>query len=383
MSEAVPRPYRTVLVVEDDADQLGSWRREQAEYNADSSRPFRVRLLFAETEDAAYGLLETQRVDGAVIDLRIPERDGSEPTAEAGRRVFHRCFKWAAMPLVLLSAHPEERGDEVEASPVVTLDKDGGAQAAALQSLENQEPLMAALRTAREEIRQRTAAIFYGHIWKRWQDANHAQPEAIRRSVVRQVIAHVGEHLLLDPDGAEQHDLLEFYFVPPLNKERLQTGDICEFGGKVVVVLSPRCDMARIYPDAILVAECKSCAETWRSWGTLLASGSGKEKKKANDEMTAHARQNISQRQHFLPPCGERGPWLVDFACLTTVPREDVTQLMVKRIASIGPQFVPHLVQRFAAFIGRVGQPGLSLEQLTTSAKSAATSGGPPNTGAT
>ena len=372
MTQSASRPIRTVLVIEDEVDQQASWRREEQDFNSDTSKPFKAKLLCASNEEEAGAFLEEQRIDCAVIDLRLPRRAGDQPTAEVGNSIFQMIFSYAAMPVVLLSGHPDESRDEIKSSPTLILEKAAGTQTTALNWLTEQEPLMAALRSARKEIRTQTAEIFYGHIWKRWQEAKHANAETIRKSLVRQIISHVGESLLLTPDGAEQHDLIEFYFVPPLNKERLQTGDVCKFDDKVMVILSPKCDMARMYPETILVAECKDASVSWREWGTTLSGSASKDKKdRAEAQLTKHARQNIDARRHFLPPCGENGPWLVDFACLTTIPNDNSQNLLAGRIASIGPQFVPNLVQRFTAFIGRVGQPGLSVAQLSESAKHA------------
>jgi hypothetical protein len=38
--------------------------------------------------------------------------------------------------------------------------------------------------------------------------------------------------------------------------------------------------------------------------------------------------------------------------------------LLKNRFASISPAFVPNLVQRCAAYLGRIGQPALDVDQL-------------------
>lgn len=370
MTAGEQQPTRTILIVEDDPDQCSSWERERDEFNEDPNKPFRLNVILASNEEDAYEALASRRVDGAVVDLRLPEHSGSLASAEVGRRVFEKIFSSAAMPIVLLSAHPEEQGDEIKDSETHVIQKGGQAQTEALRWLGQREPLMGALRAAREEVRRRTAAIFFGHIWKRWEQVQHANVDAIRKSVVRQIVAHVGEDLLLDQSEAEQFDLVEFYFVPPINKERIQTGDLCEYNGNVVVILSPRCDMARTYPNSILVAHCINLSDRWKELGSKLGQSARKTQREAADkEITKMARQNVGPSQHFLPPCGNRGPWLADFSSLSTVSSSDIELLMRTRFASISPQFVPHIIQRFTAFIGRVGQPGLSVSQLSENAK--------------
>lgn len=47
-----------------------------------------------------------------------------------------------------------------------------------------------------------------------------------------------------------------------------------------------------------------------------------------------------------------------------TVPAIQVPDLLAARFASISSSFVPNLVQRYAAYLGRIGQPDLDCDLL-------------------
>ena len=47
-----------------------------------------------------------------------------------------------------------------------------------------------------------------------------------------------------------------------------------------------------------------------------------------------------------------------------TVGNSEVPSLLENRFASVASQFVPNLVQRFAAYLGRIGQPDLDCDVL-------------------
>jgi hypothetical protein len=57
------------------------------------------------------------------------------------------------------------------------------------------------------------------------------------------------------------------------------------------------------------------------------------------------------------------GPWFVQFHDLMAVATADIQgRLTEKRWASLAPQFVPSLVERFGAYFSRIGTPVLSSE---------------------
>ena len=84
----------------------------------------------------------------------------------------------------------------------------------------------------------------------------------------------------------------------------------------------------------------------------------------AMKELQLYASQGFAVSTHFLPPCGPDGPWLVQFKEIITKPSAEAETMVNARFASIAPEFVPNLVQRCAAYLGRIGQPDLDCDVL-------------------
>ena len=55
---------------------------------------------------------------------------------------------------------------------------------------------------------------------------------------------------------------------------------------------------------------------------------------------------------------------MVDFKWVKSFPNSEVDSLKAARLASMSPQFIANLVQRFSAYMGRLGQPDLNVDEL-------------------
>jgi len=174
--------------------------------------------------------------------------------------------------------------------------------------------------------------------------------------------SHIADRLSIPPSN---HHPDEFYVVPPLFTDRLDTGDLVEDDSEVYVVVTPRCNMAnQPYPKYLTLALCAPMTTEWSELrNSLMAEGEGK-KKKGLERLRNLAIQNHATGTHFIPPCGERGPWLVDFKETKSVLSDEMPELIQNRFASIATHFVPNLIQRYAAYLGRIGQPDLNAEFL-------------------
>jgi hypothetical protein len=347
------RPVRFILLVEDDDDQIGSWQAEFKEFNKNETNPFVVELITARTYEEASVLLERCQLgaglDAGIVDLRIPTSKGGGQGAENGNQAVEDLLDAMPGPIAIFSAHPGEIDDRIKDVPVKVFVKEEGQQQAIIAWICDHAPLMAAIRDTIADIRAEAAGVFASTIWPRWADTKKRKLDAtvLQQLVTRQVVAHLTEQLSLSSNDAPPYHAAECYFDPPLRKSRLHTGDLLNLEDGVHVILTPQCDIVRQYPDQILLGKC-SVIENWYAV-----------KDKQN-----YATQNKGLKKHFLPPCNDRGPWMVDFNSLKTVPGSEGDQLLPNRFASIAPQFIPNLVQRFSAFIGRIGSPDIDVPSL-------------------
>jgi hypothetical protein len=175
--------------------------------------------------------------------------------------------------------------------------------------------------------------------------------------VSRHVMAHAHDSLL--HAGGEKAHPEESYFVPPL-RDRLDTGDLLDFEGSTWIVVTPRCDLAHDNKtDTVLFARCEDISG---SWNALV----GVDSTSAADKRRKLQQHGASAKQHFLPQMRDsrgaaRGPWLAQFHSIKAVAAADaLKEFTPKRFASLAPQFVPSLVERFGGFFSRIGTPDLT-----------------------
>lgn len=351
-----------ILIVEDDESTVDGWKRDIRDFNRRADKEFAFSPQFSTNKSDALRLLSRQRIDCAVVDLRLPSSAGEQGSGEpVGNEVLHGVLRDLGIPAYVYSAFEGEVSEEVRASNIKIARKEGGATTVILQELEKQAGLMEAMERMRCQVAQETSRLFNRSIWPRWEKrwANVGDRELIASIISRQTVAHVVEVLSQAPAS---HHPDEFYIVPELYADRLETGDILEHESEMLIVLTPRCNLANKPPSKILFAVCAPC-EAWTQWQTGLG-GVRKVKDKAEQDVRLHATQGHGIATHFMPPLDEKGPWLVDFRELRTLDASKMTDLLQHRIATVAPQFVANLVQRHAAYIGRIGQPDLDAKLL-------------------
>lgn len=353
-----------ILIVEDDTHTIEGWKRDIRDFNRRTDKEFKFIEAFANSKSDALQMLSGRRFDCAVVDLRLPNGSDDQGSGEpVGNDVLHGVLRDLGIPAYVYSAYEGEVSDEVKKSNIKIARKEGGATTTILEAFEKQAGLMDAMNRVRRQVAQETSRLFNGSIWPRWEQrwAKVSDRELIAGIIGRQTVAHVAEALSQAPAS---HHPDEFYVVPPLYAERLETGDVLKHESETLIVLTPRCNLAHKPPSKIVCAVCTPC-KAWSQWQVSLSSAaSAKEKEKAVQDLRLHATQGHGISTHFLPPLDAGGPWLVDFRELRVIDASKVDELLPQRIATVAPQFVANLVQRHAAYIGRIGQPDLDAKLL-------------------
>ena len=267
------------------------------------------------------------------------------------------------IPTVVYSGYEGEASEAIRASNIRIHTKRGGEGQKILASFLAQSGLMAAMEATRSKISKATALLFNQSIWQRWETrwAREQDKEMITDVIARQTASHIADSLA---QGSSNHHPDEFYVVPALYANRIDTGDLFNLDGQIHVVLTPRCNMANKPPSHLMLAVCSSMPE-WAQWKDQFLNGNAKQKEKTGKDLRSHATQGHGIATHFLPPLDEKGPWLVEFQEVRTIQSEDIPALFPKRFASIAPHFIPNLVQRYSSYLGRIGQPDINTDILT------------------
>ncbi len=354
-----------ILIIEDDKLTIESWRRDIREFNRDPKNTLEFNVTFVADKQNALSLLSRTHFDCAVVDLRLPDGDISLGTEKPlGNHVLSKLLEDIGIPTVVYSAYEGEASDEIKSSNIKIHTKKGGETQKILNSFLAQSGLMCAMRATRSRISKATALLFNQSIWQRWEKrwALELDKEMITEVIARQTASHVYDTL---SQVSSYHHPDEFYVVPALYVNRIDTGDLLLLEDKVYVVLTPRCNMANKPPTHLTLAICSEMPE-WAQWKEQLINGNAKAREKTGKDLRSHATQGHGIATHFLPPLDEKGPWLVDFQEIRTVQSSDIPEMFPKRFASIAPHFTPNLVQRYSSYLGRIGQPDIDTDILRT-----------------
>lgn len=346
-------PCLRVLLVEDDDANVALWQGSEKGHNADAeAKGFSVHTSVAKTASHARELLESTRFDAAVVDLRLLPDNGEMQPNDNGNELIRSIVQQHPVAIAIYSGQTQE-ADRTTCQQVEVFDRAGGL-APVFEWLAKQRNMLEHLRGTRLAMERETARVFFSSIWPRWNRWTTSKDAGgqLTQTLARHVVAHVHDSLLDASGGAAHPD--ETYFYPAL-KTRLDTGDMLQDKEGAWIVVTPRCDLANPGKTAtILIAKCEDIAARWAD-----------STQKTKEKLVQH---DGAAKQHFLPPLYEAsgkqmGPWMVQFHHLRAVPHAESATLLERRIASLSPQFVPSLVERFGAYFSRIGTPNLVSEQ--------------------
>jgi len=361
---------RTMLHVEDDPQNQASLADAIAKWNeafATEGKCFEV--ITAASAEAAMVAAERNRIDCALLDLRLPEQAADKPVAQTGRNLVNNLLTSRGVPMAVISGHPKDFDQESSAGGLIqTFDKgDPDGYDDAVAWLGNQWLMLGVLADARIAIERTASEVFVKRIWPQWQallDASGTNAGRMATIVSRQYMSHAAELLGTDRPGNEPWHPFESYVVPPLLDHRAHTGDIFEIDDCYWIVLTPQCDMATGKTSTILLAHVRRGDETFAAQLAVHkdTGASNEKKQKAQDRLTKFVNQSLEPKLHFLPPrAGTNEPLLVEFGNLKIVDLAALNELLKVRVASISQPFLANLTQRFGAFISRTGQPNIDV----------------------
>jgi hypothetical protein len=168
-----------------------------------------------------------------------------------------------------------------------------------------------------------------------------------------------------DPENVSWHPF-ENYVSPSLLTHRAHTGDIFRLDGELWVVLTPQCDMAVGKIEQAILAKCVPGIPKWAENLKALRSAQSKSQRREPSEfLRQYVNQNLGAGRHFLPPLPESDePLLVHFSSIRAILLSELNNLLNHRIASTAAPFLANLVQRFGAYISRLGQPNIDIDRL-------------------
>jgi hypothetical protein len=165
------RPWRFVLLVEDDLDQVGTWEAEFREFNQDDKKPFKLELKTAANLTEARKILQKCYINAAIVDLRIP--GGAEDTAggDTGNTALREIIATISGPTAVFSGHIGDIDESItNSTPIRVFRKESEELSAVFGWLCEHAQLMTAVDATNLDIRREAAQVFFGMIWQRWNE---------------------------------------------------------------------------------------------------------------------------------------------------------------------------------------------------------------------
>jgi CheY-like chemotaxis protein len=369
---------RYILFVEDERlqremfdDALKRWNSR----NTEQGRRFEA--CIAETREEAEEALEKGRFDAAMFDLRVRSSGDRGAASPAGNALARTALREYGIPIAVMSADTSVLDDDLRGiDQLGTFDKNrepdehGDAYDHAMMWFGDMWTMMCVLSAARHQIDRSAADIFTRRLWPRWADIAALQAGeagSVEAIVTRQYMTHIADHLGNEEAGGATWHPFENYISPALLEHRAQTGDIFRLDEALWIVLTPQCDMATKKVETAVLARCAPGINKWHQNVEAIRLAESDDGRKAPAEfLRRYVNQNVGPSQHFLPPLpGEPEPLLVQFGDLMTLPLKQLNeQRLDQRVASIASPFLANLVQRFGAYVSRMGQPNIDVSRF-------------------
>lgn len=346
-------------------DAIGDWNAA----NAERRQAFDCHIVsnFADAITA----FERTRFDGALVDLRLPDKVPDQASEPLGNELARKGLRENGIPVAIITALKQELDPELEKSPTVRVfDKgDDDPYKAAVEWFGAQWEMMEVLSATRSQIRRISAQLFSDRVWPRWSDYKDAagnSAASLAPMVTRQFVWHMGEFLGVASESGELWHPFESWLCPPLQPDRPDTGDVFSLDGTLWVVLSPPCDMANNKISDVLLARCDlDAVGDWQPKIDKFRLATDEAQKEKIRGYFRRLTNQGSPSEHFLPPLpGDGRPLMVQFANVTTRPMRELHDRLSDRRASVTAPFLANLTQRFGAYISRVGQPNLDVERF-------------------
>lgn len=343
-----------LLIVEDDQGELNSWKLAIESHNVAEKSDVRFAPTYAPTAEEALSLIEQRDFDAAVIDIRLKKELADGEPDKSGNLVLARILESEMAVVAAYSGDANAVDIPAWANHVREFQK-GGGNGPVIKWLAEQGGMIEQIRYAQATIKREMARVFVRSVWPRWANWLNNEPPYPKGQVRTALARHITSHVLVSLLAASEQraHAEEWYFVPPIG-DKLMTGDLVREGETVEVVVTPRCDIATGKYLTMQLATCEPCPDEWKKALIQL-----KKNPKSMPELLQHNRRFA---EHFLPPMKqtdgtEKGPYLVKFARIRSIPQIEAEALVSKRIATLTPEFLPSMVERLGAYFSRIGTP--------------------------
>lgn len=342
-----------ILFIEDESELRTVFKKEAEIFNS-NDETLAINVQDADSIESARKLLPNFRFDVIVTDLKLEKSLQEQDAVTAGNNFISELKNISPCPICVLTGKPTDvESSLVDGTSMAVFPKESDAEEKIFNWIKSVIPLIKLMRDSFGILHQELAPLFHGGVASRIYGENSSIPPD---SALRVILENVADNILTVNSTSRCHPQESYIF--PVMRSRIMTGDLIFHDSRVWAVLTPACDIVRCDSDAIiLMAECTN-HEKYEKYLQLAQKGETK-------SLTDLINQNQNKNKHFLPPLEKGGnPYIVDFQRLKTAKYSELNPNDI--IAAIAPRFLPNLIHRFSAFIGRPGAPDIDVDHCVT-----------------
>lgn len=335
-----------LLFIEDEEQLRVNLQTETEMFNAADAEINITPTLVSSIKEAREAL-KNLRFDIIVTDLKIEPGTPEQDAVSIGNEFIRDLKKISPCPIAILTGKPSDVDvTALDQSSMANFTKDSEAEEKIFKWLKTKLPLIKLMRESYSLLNTELAPLFHGGVASRISAGQTSIPAD---SALRIILENVADSILTVNSTTKCHP--QESYIYPVTRTNIMTGDLIRHAGKNWVVLTPACDIIRCKDTYnVLLAKCKDNEryETYLKKATAGDFGS----------LTSLINQGNSPKNHFLPPLNKgTAPYMVDFEDLLTVPYAELK--VGELIAAISPKFLPNLIHRFSAYLGRPGAPDI------------------------
>lgn len=352
--------YR-ILVVEDNDKVFSLYQRAIDDLNASST----LTLIREKNKCDAEKRLREEDLDAVIMDLKIPtDSSDNNPQPSVGEQLLRDTLSKIVFPVIIVSATPGVLDDDDERLPakLFKLAKNTGYNEKAIQYLLDLESLLKVLpdlKEARKNFNDDFIETFwelYSH-WDQFKE-KFKDVDRVPKVMKRHISNYLVEKWTADADYGDLH-YSEFYLHPPVRK-KLYTGDIVEYDSGTWIIVTPPCDMEGSFPTNLTMLKCEFVEHDDQSLNKISSFKRQGEEEARRDSLQKKVSELFTKQkdhEHTLPPfhSSESSLMKVNFKELMTIPSINADDLEQK--TTLNSYFLPSLLQRYGAYISRLGQP--------------------------
>lgn len=347
-----------ILVVEDKPDNISSYKETIATL---VSEGVSVECDYVSDLVSALDLIDKQKFDGAIIDLKLSSADSDSE----GNDVIKKIVNYKTFPVFVYSAHIGDLDDSIERSFFFQVfDKTSILFSEIVKkNLEIFKTGITEILGRDGEIEKNLIDIFWKHSPKPF---GKLMAKGInKQKLMRFIVGHLYEYLTVDDVNAfDSYMPEEVYIVPPI-KNTIFTGSIIKsvIGsdiGKRYIVLTPACDLDNSTANQLVLASIDSFSDH-RDMTEIktLSSGSQAKKEKAQGSLNQIINNNFKQKLYFLPNSENFDGGFINFQNLKIVEYPGTTPSDFLVIATVNNYFLKDIISKFTSYYSRQGAPSL------------------------